>query len=71
MGRTVNILDDDQTTVTAVEFVDQEGGRFTIEHSHVEYLKLTTEDEDVEIRFNRTELDNFIKLFEAAKQYNI
>ena len=71
MGRTVNILDNDQTTVTAVEFVDKDDDRFTIEHSHNDYLKLVAGENDVELCFARTDIDKLIKLFEAAKQYNI
>ena len=71
MGRTVNILDNDQTTVTAVEFVDKDGDCFAIEHSHNDYLKLVAGENDVELCFARTDIDKLIKLFEAAKQYNI
>lgn len=71
MGRTVNILDDDQTTVTGVEFVDKDNDCFTISHSHNDYLKLATGENDVELCFARSDIDHFIKLFEAAKQYKI
>lgn len=71
MGRAVNILDKDQSTVTEVEFIDQDHDTFTIKSSSGSYLKLVFSDGDNEMVFSRADLDNFIKLFEAAKQYNI
>lgn len=69
MGRALNILDANNSTVDEVFFHDEEGDKFSIKHSHDEVLVLKSQDNS--IRFMREDIDKLIQLFQAAKQCNI
>lgn len=69
MGRTVNILDDNNSTADGVFFQDEDGDEFLIKHGHDDVLVLKSQE--TSIRFFRADIDKLIALFQAAKQYNI
>lgn len=70
MGRTVDITEDLQLPVTKVQFNDVDEDVMSITHSHNSYIQLKRNDSE-EFVVSRADIDNMIKLFQAAKEYNI
>lgn len=70
MGRTVDITQDLQLPVTKVQFTDVDGEVVSIIYSHSEYIQLSRNNSE-EFVVSRKDIDNTIKLFQAAKEYNI
>lgn len=68
MGRTIDITQAEDTPVTRVQFTDSDGDTFWIQRDH---RTLCLENANTLIRFLPEDLDNMIKLFQAAKQYKI
>lgn len=69
MGRALNILDDNDSTVDEVFFDDEDGDKFLIQHGYDDVLVLKSQD--TSIRFIRADIDKLIALFQSAKHYNI
>lgn len=70
MGRTVDITQDLQLPVTKVQFTDVDGDVMSIIYSHREYIQLSRNNSE-EFVVSRKDIDNMIKLFQAAKVYKI
>jgi hypothetical protein len=69
MGRTINILESESDPLDCVEFIDSDGDRFQIKRDDLTILSLNVDGNS--IRFRHNDLDTMIKLFQAAKYYNI
>lgn len=69
MGRAINILESQSAPVDCVEFIDSDDDRFQIKRDDLTILSLNVDGNS--IRFRHKDLDNMIKLFQAAKDYNI
>ena len=69
MGRTINILESESDPVHCVEFIDSDNDRFQIKRDDLTILSFSVDGNS--IRFRHNDLDNMIKLFQAAKDYNV
>lgn len=72
MGLAINIRDDTPDEVKAVYFESDEGWQFSITKCHRnDDLLFLHQDSGENIKFPRHEIDEMIKLLQAAKKYEI